>query len=64
MKFAAFLTLAASALVLAAPAPEPAQLHKRLLCQLCNVGGLEGGPACCSLHVSHLDLRAPLCCDG
>jgi hypothetical protein len=60
MKFAAFLTLAASALVLAAPAPEPAKLHKRLTCQLCDVGGLEGGPACCSLHVSYFGSRALL----
>ncbi|KAL2163031.1 hypothetical protein VTH06DRAFT_6867 [Thermothelomyces fergusii] len=54
MKFAVFLSLASSALVFAAPAPAPeaapAQLQKRLTCQLCSVGPLNGGAACCSLH--------------
>ncbi|KAL2154630.1 hypothetical protein VTH82DRAFT_3306 [Thermothelomyces myriococcoides] len=58
MKFAIFLSLASSALVLAAPASAPAsddapaKLQKRLTCQACDVWLLNAGPACCSAHVS------------
>lgn len=27
------------------------ELQKRTTCQACSVGGIEGGPACCSAHV-------------
>ncbi|KAL2152133.1 hypothetical protein VTH82DRAFT_5317 [Thermothelomyces myriococcoides] len=54
MKFAVVFSLLSSALVLAAPAPAsddaPAKLQKRLTCQLCSIGGIEAGPACCSAH--------------
>jgi hypothetical protein len=49
--------LCLSQAVYGAPAAEVAALEQRapaLLCQLCSIGPVNSGPACCSLHVSQI----------